>query len=134
MKRLLLIGLTMCVASLALGDTVPWLHDVSVRVSLKSRLKDYRQEFPWPLTQAIPEYPTKCREEGVTGEARLRFTVSTKGEVSGVRVVASSQKEFAESAIAAVKKWTFRPGLDADRKTPISFELEYLFLFERHEE
>ena len=128
--------LTLClgVVSLAAADVVAWRHDISVRIALKSRLKDYRQEFPWPLAQPFPEYPAKWKEEGVTGEALLRITVSSTGKVTDVRVLKFSQKEFADAAAIVAQQWKFRPGLDSDRKTPISFELEYLFRFERHEE
>ncbi len=128
-----LLAVALLAASPASADTTRWLHDISVRVSLTSRLRDGLQEFPWATRQAMPEYPARWRAEGVTGEARLRFTVSATGELSQLRVVAASQKEFGEAALAAVKTWTYRHGLDRDRKTPIVQELEYLFVFELHE-
>jgi TonB family protein len=118
--------------SVAVAD-MPFLfaHDISVRIALKSRLSEYRQQFPRPISQPLPEYPMKWREEGVTGEATLRFTVTERGAITGVQAIKSSQKEFADASLAAVKKWTFLPALAADRKSPIAMELEYLILFER---
>lgn len=129
----ILLTLALLAASVALADTTPWLHDISVRVTLVSRLQHGLQQHPRPKTQAMPEYPSQLREEGVTGEARLRFTVSAAGAISQLRVVAASQPEFGEAALAAVKTWTYRPGLDRDRKTPIAQEMEYRFVFERYE-
>lgn len=99
-----LLALGLLIASPAVADTTAWLHDISVRVALKSRVKHYAQQLPWPKTQAMPEYPAQWREAGVTGEARLRFTVSASGEIEGLRVVDASQKEFGEAAAAAALK------------------------------
>lgn len=128
-----LLALGLLAASPASADTTQWLHDISVRVSLTSHLPHGLQQFPWATRQAMPEYPARWREEGVSGEARLRFTVSATGAISQVRIVSASQKEFGEAALAAVQTWTYRPGLDRDRKTPIAQELEYRFVFERYD-
>ncbi len=105
-------------------------QNISVHITLKSESTKSRQRTPQPIAQALPEYPRQLRKELVTGEATLRFTVTAEGKIITLHVVNSSQKEFGDAAIAAVKKWTFDPGLDVDGKSAIPVQMEFLFVFE----
>jgi protein TonB len=57
-----------------------------------------------------PVYPKDALKNGVRGEVRLRLTVDTEGRVKQSEVISSSPPGvFDESALAAVRRWRFRP-------------------------
>lgn len=58
-----------------------------------------------------PAYPEVMRSVGIEGVVRLRFVVGTDGnvEASTVQVVSSTNKAFEAPAVAAIKKWKFKP-------------------------
>lgn len=60
---------------------------------------------------ADPAYPPGLKAAGVTGRVTLQFIVNTDGTVesSSVRVISSTNKQFEEPAIAAIKKARFKP-------------------------
>lgn len=75
----------------------------------------------------------ELRRELVSGEAILRFTATKKGKILALEIVKSSQKEFGEAAMTAVKRWVFAPGIDVDGKTAIPVKMEFSFVFEFHD-
>jgi TonB family protein len=57
-----------------------------------------------------PEYPRQALDKEVGGEVRVKYTVDTDGRVKDVAVTASSPAGvFDEVALAAVRRWRFRP-------------------------
>ncbi len=66
-----------------------------------------------PTFQARPTYPFEARRAGVPGEALIEFAVGVDGRVSDAFVVRSHDIEFAASALAAVRQWTFQPARNA---------------------
>jgi periplasmic protein TonB len=62
------------------------------------------------LTYVEPEYPLLAREQGTSGWVDLAFNVQLDGSVNDVAVLASDPKNmFEHDAIAAVRKWRYRP-------------------------
>lgn len=61
----------------------------------------------------------------------LRLTIDPTGRLAAVEVVQTSSQEFAEAAVAAVKKSTFRPAVTEGRPIPsvallpVRFSLEH---------
>lgn len=84
---------------------------------------------PRPRFQAKPIYPLELRKAGITGEALVGFIVTSSGEVAEVYVIRATHPEFGATAVAAVSRWKFRPGLVGDRKVntrmsvPIRFNI-----------
>ena len=75
-----------------------------------------------------PRFPASAQRAGASGTVQVEFTVATDGSVSDVRVVSSDasrqfQRDFEREAVAAVKRWRFKPVAQAttSRRT-ISFE------------
>lgn len=56
-----------------------------------------------------PDYPSGERESRVEGLVSMRVVVDDHGSVRGATVDYSSGLEFSNSAVLAVKKWTFQP-------------------------
>jgi protein TonB len=62
------------------------------------------------LKYVEPEYPLAARTQGTGGWVDLAFDVQTDGAVSGIVVLAAEPKNIFESAaVAAVRKWRYRP-------------------------
>jgi protein TonB len=67
-------------------------------------------EQPVAKYKARPVYPEVMRRTGTSGEVTVDFIVDPSGNVRNATAVHSSQRDFEESACAAVSKWKFRPG------------------------
>ena len=62
------------------------------------------------LKYVEPEYPLTARAQGTSGWVDLAFDVQTDGSVNGIAVLASEPKNiFDRTAVAAVRKWRYRP-------------------------
>jgi protein TonB len=65
---------------------------------------------PEILKRSAPEYPDDAAAKGIEGAVDLSFMVSTAGEVRDVTVVhAEPSSIFNRAAIAAVRRWKYRP-------------------------
>jgi protein TonB len=78
-----------------------------------------------------PEYPESARRGGREGLVRLMVHVDSTGTPTTVTVVATSGSDaLDDSAVAAVRKWSFRPGsingvaVDSQVEVPIRFSLK----------
>jgi len=57
------------------------------------------------------EFPQAARDEGLTGEVRVRYDVTAQGRVVNAVVVRAQPADvFNEAALDAVRGWRFRPG------------------------
>jgi protein TonB len=62
------------------------------------------------LQYIAPEYPTSAREQGTSGWVQLAFDVEKDGSVAHIAVLGSDPKYvFDEAAIAALRRWRYRP-------------------------
>ncbi len=83
-----------------------------------------------PVRTVAPEYPADLKRQGVTGLVMVTFTVTTQGNVENPVVERSPHPDFAREAVAAVRKWKFRParqnGEPVEHKVtvPIQFRIE----------
>jgi len=73
---------------------------------------------PRARVQPSPEYPAAMRAAGVEGEVVVEFAVDATGQVTAAQVVRSTQREFEEPALRAVRKWRFEPGRKDGRPVP----------------
>ncbi|MHC9509809.1 energy transducer TonB [Kangiella sp. M94] len=66
-----------------------------------------------PLYQAQPNYPVGPASQGIEGWVLLQYDVDSSGSLSNIKVVdAQPRRTFDREAIAALKKWKFRPAMD----------------------
>jgi len=67
--------------------------------------------MPSPIKQVQPEYPEAARKKGVEGKVFLKVLVGEKGDVKDVKLMKneSGSADLEKAAIAAVKKWEFKP-------------------------
>jgi TonB family protein len=85
---------------------------------------------PVPKLQVTPQYPRELLVGRIEGEVIVDFIVDRNGAVQNAFALRSSRREFEVAAVAAVSKWTFRPGqkggrdVDTHLQVPISFSLK----------
>lgn len=81
---------------------------------------------PAPLDTIAPVYPDALIESGKDGVAKLTFVVNKKGLVEDPTVTETSEPEFGEAAMAAIREWRFRPatvdGKPVSKKVSIPFQ------------
>lgn len=79
-------------------------------------------------TQQLPVYPFDLVQAGVRdGQVCVAFSVDINGKVDDCLAVAYTHPEFAQAALAAVRRWTFEPGRLAGQ--PIATASEVVFDF-----
>jgi len=78
----------------------------------------YVEEYPQLLHAVEPQYPELAREAGLEGQVRLKVLVGTDGLVKDV-VVLSGKSVLNEAAVAAARRYTFRPAYTNHRPVPV---------------
>jgi TonB family protein len=105
--------------------------DESMFANNSSRPDDYQafDELPVPISTPAPVYPDLARSGDVEGNVKVRACVTKEGKVSDV-VVIEGNFLLHDAAIAAVKKWTFKPALQQHKPVqvwvdiPLNFTLD----------
>lgn len=70
---------------------------------------------PTLIFQVKPKYPPEMRRDDISGEVLVEMVVDTEGIPRGCKVVKSTRPEFEASAVAALSKWQFEPGMKHGR-------------------
>lgn len=65
---------------------------------------------PQAVAQVAPRYPMELLKAKIEGSVVLLFVLDENGRVQDTRVESSSRPEFEKPALAAVRKWRFKPG------------------------
>lgn len=68
-----------------------------------------------------PAYPAEAIAAKSEGRVLVEFVVEADGSVSRVKVKQSSDPRFDEAALAAVRQWKFKPGVD--EKLPVAMAM-----------
>ncbi|MFT3784205.1 MAG: energy transducer TonB [Nibricoccus sp.] len=74
-----------------------------------------------------PAYPEAMKRQNVSGVVAVSIVIDETGMVVSATVAKSSQVEFEDAAIAAVKKWKFKPAQKdgAPVKTKVTIPLRF---------
>ena len=80
-----------------------------------------KSEPPVPVRTAAPDYPDELRRDGVSGIVMVKCTIDEQGNVMEPEVVKSSNAAFDKNAVAALKKWKFKPAKQDG--TPVSIKV-----------
>ncbi|HXA79864.1 MAG TPA: TonB family protein, partial [Opitutaceae bacterium] len=84
--------------------------------------------LPRVLYQENPVYPVAMRRAGMRGDVRVRFVLDTEGRVRNPFVISSTNPGFNQSAIDAVLKWRFEPGIK--KGVPVNTRMEVPIVFQ----
>jgi TonB family protein len=84
---------------------------------------------PVPIQQVKPQYTANAMRAKVQGIVTLECVVLPDGTVGDVRVVRSLDRLFGldEEAIAAAKRWRFKPGMMSGRPVAVAIRIELTF-------
>ena len=61
------------------------------------------------IASVAPTYPYLMRHAGATAEVTVSFVVNSRGIVTKASIVESTNFEFNDSALDAIRQWTFTP-------------------------
>ena len=86
---------------------------------------------PVPIKRVSPIHPRFMQAERVGGEVILELYINETGVVEDLVVLRASDKRFIPYAVAAAKKWVFKPGT-ANGK-PVAFKITLPMVFTRPE-
>jgi TonB family protein len=78
--------------------------------------------------QVAPEYPQMLRAARVQGPVYLDAVIDTDGHITAKRVLKSPNPLFSESAIKAMKKWTYAPAICDGQPVPFHTVHEFDFV------
>jgi len=81
---------------------------------------------PLLVHRVDPQYPEKAKAAGIEGAVRLRVAISREGSIEDVQAL-SGEPLLAESAIAAVRQWRYRPTVLNGRQVPVLTVLTITF-------
>jgi TonB family protein len=86
---------------------------------------------PHPVFQPEPDYPAtapRSRDEKTVG---LTLVVGVDGRPRAIKVGSSPGRDFAKSAVEAVRKWKFEPALKDGQpiEMPISVEVRFRLIY-----
>ena len=119
------------------SDDLNTAYKVRLPIELKS--KDFGVKVfevgeldqpPVPVKRYAPIYPLELKKNRVQGFANVVFIVDEEGKVESAKIEKSSHAEFGMNALAAVKRWEFKPGFKDGTpvktlvRIPLSFTLK----------
>lgn len=78
-------------------------------------------------TYVPPEYPAELRQEKLEGRVSVRFVVDEAGQLSGARVLQSTDERFEAAALEAVKRWTFSAALEDGKAVARCLDVPVVF-------
>ncbi len=89
----------------------------------------YVEELPEAVTKFQPEYPASARHAKIDGTVLIQVLVGKDGRVADAKIV-KSIPELDDAAVAAVRRWIFKPALSRGEPVavwvavPVKFTLE----------
>ena len=84
---------------------------------------------PVPVTRASPTYTAQAMRARAQGIITVECVVEPNGECGDVRIVRGFTPPFGldEQALAAARRWRFRPGMRGGEPVPVLVNLEIEF-------
>jgi TonB family protein len=74
---------------------------------------------PVPIVQPVAELTSEARKENVQGEVMIRLVVDTNGMPQAMQVVKPLPAGLSDAAMAAVRKYRFRPATKDGKPVPV---------------
>jgi TonB family protein len=76
------------------------------------------------LSKAAPHYPQAARRSGQEAEVSVYAVIATDGSLHDLAVVRSGGPDFDASALAAISRWRYRPGMCGINPIPTETVIE----------
>ena len=93
-------------------------------------LAQTKPEPPVPVRTVAPDYPDELLRDGVSGIVMVKCTIDEQGNVVDTQVEKSSNAAFEKPAVAALKKWKFKPAKQDGSPISIKVSIPMKFVFE----
>lgn len=74
---------------------------------------------PEALVKIAPVVPSNLRQEGLRAEVSVVFIVDANGVVRSAEIFSTTDHRFNQTAVTAVEKWKFRPGIKNGRRVNV---------------
>lgn len=72
---------------------------------------------PAHIRRAAPRYPKEAKRQRIEGTVYLEYDITKRGKTTNIRVLeAVPEGVFERAAIAAVRRWEYKPAVEAGRK------------------
>jgi TonB family protein len=84
-------------------------------------------QAPRLLHKVEPEYSEAAKDAKIAGTVELFVKINTKGRVSSAEVKQSLHPDLDANAVAAVKQWTFQPGMRKGKPVAVAATIEVNF-------
>ena len=107
------LALATCASSLALGmhaNAASGGSDSNANKAPKQLTVSSEEMSHNLLNKVIPVYPPAAKKAGIQGKVVLDAVIGTDGTVESLRVLSGPQ-ELQQSALDAVRQWTYKPYL-----------------------
>lgn len=82
---------------------------------------------PKVISKADPKYPADAKKAGHQGKVQLALVIGTDGKVETVSVSRSVDPSLDQSAMEAVRQWTFEPALKDGKPVKVEVHVEINF-------
>ena len=82
---------------------------------------------PRPTYRVTPTYPYKLKQSGIGGTVSLYFVCDPRGRTRDIRVEFSTNIQFEEQAIRALRNWRFEPGIKDGIKVNVKMLIPFSF-------
>lgn len=66
---------------------------------------------PVIISRVDPVYPPIATRQNLSGQVTLRALVTERGTVDKIEVTSSTRRDFSDAAVAAVRRWRFKPAM-----------------------
>ncbi len=86
---------------------------------------------PVPIVQIAPVYPPELKRNRVQGTVNVVFIVDENGSVKRPSIEKSTNREFNENALKAVRQWKFEAGEKDGKKVKTRVRLPLAFTLRR---
>lgn len=77
-----------------------------------------------------PIYPQSAKDRHISGTVILRAIIGTDGHIHSLKLVSAPDTDLAISAIAAVRKWTYKPYLLLGKPTDVETTINVNYTFQ----
>ena len=82
---------------------------------------------PKPIDRPSPVYAFELLKAGTEGAVEVAYTVDTRGNVTNLKVVRSTNRAFEQPTIEAMRRWKYQPAMQDG--TPTSFASKVLVMY-----
>jgi len=84
------------------------------------------------LSKPQPIYPESAKRDRTEGTVILRAIIARDGRVASLHIISTPSPDLAIAAIAAVRRWTYRPYLLNGLPTEVDTTITVNFSFNRY--